>query len=116
MSSSSKYCSANDKRSGSDERERERERERDRDLRDIRDKREHRGGSDERKRDRERDLRESERRRGGGGGGGSSGGGGGGGSAGSGAVEDKRSTDRGERIARYGDWSEHVSSSGKNHT
>ncbi|XP_034667654.1 WW domain-containing adapter protein with coiled-coil homolog isoform X5 [Drosophila subobscura] len=61
----------------------DRDRERDRDLRDIRDKRDR--GSD-----RDRDMYKKDK------------------------YADKRDrSDRGERTARYGDWSEHVSSSGK---
>ncbi|XP_033243396.1 WW domain-containing adapter protein with coiled-coil homolog isoform X3 [Drosophila miranda] len=61
----------------------DRDRERDRDLRDMRDKRDR--GSD-----RDRDMYKKDK------------------------YADKRDrSDRGERTARYGDWSEHVSSSGK---
>lgn len=87
-------CSSSDKRSGSDDRDR------DRDLRDSKRDRSDRGGggSDrdrERDRDRDRDRdrndrdRDRDRDRGGGG------------------------SDRSDRVTRIGDWSEHVSSSGK---
>lgn len=89
-----KLCSSSDKRSGSDDRDR------DRDLRDSKRDRSDRGGggSDrdrERDRDRDRDRdrndrdRDRDRDRGGGG------------------------SDRSDRVTRIGDWSEHVSSSGK---
>ncbi|KAM7347263.1 WW domain-containing adapter protein with coiled-coil wacky isoform 2-T2 [Cochliomyia hominivorax] len=108
--SGAKLCSSGnsgDKRSGSDDRDRERDRDRDRD-RDIRDSKRERESIRERDRERDRDRDrdrdrsnrggdDRERDRGGGGGGGGSG--------------DRN--DRGERIARCGDWSEHVSSSGK---
>ncbi|TMW47375.1 hypothetical protein DOY81_007548 [Sarcophaga bullata] len=110
--SGAKLCSSGsgDKRSGSDDRDRERDRDRDRE-RDLRDSKRERDSirdrDRERDRDRDRDRDRSnrggddrERDRGGGGGGGSGGGSG-----------DRN--DRGERIARCGDWSEHVSSSGK---
>ncbi|KAI8128338.1 WW domain-containing adapter protein with coiled-coil like protein [Lucilia cuprina] len=107
--SGAKLCSSGssgDKRSGSDDRDRERERDRDRD-RDLRDSKRERDSLRERDRERDRDRDrdrdrsnrggdDRERDRGGGGGGGSG-----------------ERNDRGERIARCGDWSEHVSSSGK---
>lgn len=105
--SGAKLCSSGnsgDKRSGSDDRDRERDRDRDRD-RDIRDSKRDRDSIRERDRERDRDRDrdrdrsnrggdDRERDRGGGGGSG-------------------ERNDRGERIARCGDWSEHVSSSGK---
>lgn len=106
--SGAKLCSSGssgDKRSGSDDRDRERERDRDRD-RDLRDSKRERDSIRERDRERDRD-RDRDRDRGNRGGDDRDrdrGGGGGGGNG--------ERNDRGERIARCGDWSEHVSSSG----
>uniref|UniRef100_A0A1A9WVJ2 WW domain-containing protein n=1 Tax=Glossina brevipalpis TaxID=37001 RepID=A0A1A9WVJ2_9MUSC len=104
-SSGAKLCSSSgsgDKRSGSDDRERDRDRERERDLRDSkreRDSLRERDRDRERERERERDrsARSDDRDRERGSGGGNSG----------------ERSERGERVARCGDWSEHVSSSGK---
>ncbi|KAL9879398.1 WW domain-containing adapter protein with coiled-coil homolog isoform X1 [Glossina fuscipes] len=104
-SSGAKLCtssSGGDKRSGSDDRERDRDRERERDLRDSkreRDSLRERDRDRERERERERDrsARSDDRDRERGSGGGNSG----------------ERSERGERVARCGDWSEHVSSSGK---
>lgn len=108
--SGAKLCSSSsgDKRSGSDDRDRERDRDRDRD-RDIRDSKRERDSMRERDRDRdrERDRDRDRSNRGGDDRDRDRGGGGGGGGGGSG-----ERNDRGERVARCGDWSEHVSSSG----
>uniref|UniRef100_A0A1A9UUH0 Uncharacterized protein n=1 Tax=Glossina austeni TaxID=7395 RepID=A0A1A9UUH0_GLOAU len=99
-SSGAKLCtssSGGDKRSGSDDRERDRDRERERDLRDSkreRDSLRERDRDRERERERERDrsARSDDRDRERGSGGGNSG----------------ERSERGERVARCGDWSEHT--------
>lgn len=78
-----------EKRSGSDDRERERDRE----MREKRDRTDGRDRDRDRDRDRERDRDRSDRDRD--------------------RSERGDRSDRSERIARCGDWSEHVSSSGK---